>query len=334
MPKNNNFQHFLLVSFHIIALFVGIFFKCRFKATNLTFFSIAFHLSHNKMLNLLGTTLICNCIFFINSIISDFAFGVLYETERARYNERALEFITSCAMTAVSFPYCLKVENLGAFAVFYAFRGLSWTFQLNTERNRRSSMNYYAIGFCLIIIFILRGLVNKFALVFMSFKGLLAFEYCLTLFYFVKFILLNYFSYDGTPTLLFGIQFFYILSRIVVVGYYANNLSKFRVPITYIKMLAIDFYKLKKKIVVFYNYIMLCRELEVFPDMECNEMCAICTDTIEKGKKLGCNHVFHTECLKMWCERESTCPVCRKPLTFNKEIVIETENEVISVLPM
>ena len=32
---------------------------------------------------------------------------------------------------------------------------------------------------------------------------------------------------------------------------------------------------------------------------------------IESCKKLPCNHIFHTSCLRSWFQRQQTCPTCR-----------------------
>lgn len=29
------------------------------------------------------------------------------------------------------------------------------------------------------------------------------------------------------------------------------------------------------------------------------------------AKKLPCNHIFHTACLRSWFQRQQTCPTCR-----------------------
>lgn len=29
------------------------------------------------------------------------------------------------------------------------------------------------------------------------------------------------------------------------------------------------------------------------------------------SKKLPCNHIFHTACLRSWFQRQQTCPTCR-----------------------
>ena len=31
----------------------------------------------------------------------------------------------------------------------------------------------------------------------------------------------------------------------------------------------------------------------------------------ERCKKLPCNHIFHTNCLRSWFQRQHTCPTCR-----------------------
>ena len=47
--------------------------------------------------------------------------------------------------------------------------------------------------------------------------------------------------------------------------------------------------------------------------------CCICFDTYRvdgsvKVIQLGCNHVFHTECIMNWCTEKNTCPLCRKDI--------------------
>ena len=43
--------------------------------------------------------------------------------------------------------------------------------------------------------------------------------------------------------------------------------------------------------------------------------CAVCQDTIAEGdlvRKLnGCSHIFHSNCIDVWLQRNVLCPVCR-----------------------
>lgn len=306
------------------------------QTNNSTLFQYCYAIYRNSRLYLFYTLFVCGLICLGGRIVSDMFFGRLNETNQSSYNEIAADYLGSISMTGVSFPYTLQVFNMAPFTLFYQIKGMSWVFMLNSESmDRDSNFNTFkyffvaALAMVLFIVYKLHMLCNKFALLFMSFNGLLAFEYFLTLFLFVKQMLLNYFS-SATPGVEFGIKAFYLMSRIGVISFYANNLSKFRVPITYLKMIITDIAELKKISIVFYKYLKLCKELEKVEDATVeSQTCAICTDDLTKGKKLKCGHIFHTDCLKTWCQREVTCPICRKALTFKKEITIETDTEII-----
>ncbi|XP_052227550.1 uncharacterized protein LOC127842209 isoform X2 [Dreissena polymorpha] len=51
------------------------------------------------------------------------------------------------------------------------------------------------------------------------------------------------------------------------------------------------------------------------------EICVICHDSIsqEPVKELDCKHVFHSQCISKWVERERTCPTCRQLALFPEE---------------
>ncbi|XP_014288312.1 E3 ubiquitin-protein ligase synoviolin A [Halyomorpha halys] len=45
-----------------------------------------------------------------------------------------------------------------------------------------------------------------------------------------------------------------------------------------------------------------------------DNLCIICREEMQVGvasKKLPCNHIFHTTCLRSWFQRQQTCPTCR-----------------------
>ncbi|RUS85478.1 hypothetical protein EGW08_006754 [Elysia chlorotica] len=43
-----------------------------------------------------------------------------------------------------------------------------------------------------------------------------------------------------------------------------------------------------------------------------DNVCIICREEMTSGcKKLPCNHIFHTSCLRSWFQRQQTCPTCR-----------------------
>lgn len=43
-----------------------------------------------------------------------------------------------------------------------------------------------------------------------------------------------------------------------------------------------------------------------------DNVCIICREEMTSAsKKLPCNHIFHTSCLRSWFQRQQTCPTCR-----------------------
>ncbi|CAG0917125.1 unnamed protein product [Notodromas monacha] len=56
----------------------------------------------------------------------------------------------------------------------------------------------------------------------------------------------------------------------------------------------------------------------LYPDVTPEELansdstCIICREEMTSGaKRLPCNHIFHTLCLRSWFQRQQTCPTCR-----------------------
>ena len=47
-------------------------------------------------------------------------------------------------------------------------------------------------------------------------------------------------------------------------------------------------------------------------DKDCRrKICCLNTLYFTASKKLPCNHIFHTSCLRSWFQRQQTCPTCR-----------------------
>eukprot|EP00058_Branchiostoma_floridae_P024686 XP_002610176.1 hypothetical protein BRAFLDRAFT_121543 [Branchiostoma floridae] len=45
---------------------------------------------------------------------------------------------------------------------------------------------------------------------------------------------------------------------------------------------------------------------------QADNVCIICREEmVTASKKLPCNHIFHTSCLRSWFQRQQTCPTCR-----------------------
>ena len=39
--------------------------------------------------------------------------------------------------------------------------------------------------------------------------------------------------------------------------------------------------------------------------------CIICIEETDKGIVLPCGHVYHEKCIRVWMNKNKTCPICR-----------------------
>lgn len=117
----------------------------------------------------------------------------------------------------------------------------------------------------------------------------------------------------------FGIYsyFFYLL---------CNN---YGLPIHILREVWMSFHQFQRKLISFLKYLKLTSNLDQkFPDATTEEItaagdCLICRESMEKGKKLPCSHVFHLDCLRMWLQHQQSCPLCRYAcLNYNYDQVI------------
>ena len=56
-----------------------------------------------------------------------------------------------------------------------------------------------------------------------------------------------------------------------------------------------------------------------------DDLCCICLDENKSNNKewiqLTCNHKMHTDCLNEWFKTANTCPICKKIITDDNEVV-------------
>ncbi|KAA8541570.1 hypothetical protein F0562_022722 [Nyssa sinensis] len=61
--------------------------------------------------------------------------------------------------------------------------------------------------------------------------------------------------------------------------------------------------------------------------------CAVCLSDVSEGEKARllpkCNHGFHVDCIDMWFQSHSTCPLCRNPISQQSS---SSSNSTVSTL--
>lgn len=94
-------------------------------------------------------------------------------------------------------------------------------------------------------------------------------------------------------------------------------------PLHIVRDLWVSIKNLQRRIASYFRYRKITANLnERFPNpteeelQETDRTCIICREEMAPAgcKKLPCSHIFHVDCLKMWVQRQQTCPTCRSTI--------------------
>lgn len=94
-------------------------------------------------------------------------------------------------------------------------------------------------------------------------------------------------------------------------------------PLHIVRDLWVSIKSLQRRIASYFRYRKITANLnERFPNpteeelQQTDRTCIICREEMESAscKKLPCSHIFHIDCLKMWVQRQQTCPTCRSTI--------------------
>jgi len=75
------------------------------------------------------------------------------------------------------------------------------------------------------------------------------------------------------------------------------------------------------------------------PEKEPNDNCPICKehmDNVENIVTTDCDHTFHKNCLRTWCQSQADtkCPICREPISNTCETKLGVEPEEMQIYEM
>ncbi|CAI9760405.1 unnamed protein product [Fraxinus pennsylvanica] len=66
--------------------------------------------------------------------------------------------------------------------------------------------------------------------------------------------------------------------------------------------------------------------------------CSVCLSEVSQGEKTRllpkCNHGFHMDCIDMWFQSHSTCPLCRDPISNQNESSSNSSSPEETVIPV
>lgn len=322
-------------AFLVLAHFMILAIACFLVCGKTSFFTLFKTIVSNRLLHLLHSSFISNIILSLGTFSTDRILGKLTSSEFSIYSEKVYGIIGDLATLLSMFAYELSIKSIVVFSTLYAFKSFSWTLDIKSQKYPSYKIIYASMAVQLLVAFIISHYITSKALISM----LLVLEYFLIFLSIFKnqmIMALDVNNIENNRTLLvFIITIIFLgFKSLAFILFIVRFSMKSRFPYGIMKALFTTLIKLYKKIILFKKYIGLIIDLESIKEVEVEGVCAICTDDIVRGKKLQCTHVFHSSCLKMWCEREVSCPICRAELVFKREVIHETEDEVVSGIPI
>ena len=63
------------------------------------------------------------------------------------------------------------------------------------------------------------------------------------------------------------------------------------------------------------------------------ESCIICTEEFKNTdvvSVLNCDHIYHPKCIKEWCNRNASCPLCKAEISVSRSKLCESRSRRIS----
>ncbi|ETN23460.1 hypothetical protein PPTG_00056 [Phytophthora nicotianae INRA-310] len=125
-------------------------------------------------------------------------------------------------------------------------------------------------------------------------------------------------------TYLFYLELVSEVTKLVVyLVFFMLIFTYYGMPLHIVRDLWISIKNLQRRIASYFRYRKITAHLnERFPNpteeelQETDRTCIICREemTPDACKKLPCSHIFHVDCLKMWVQRQQTCPTCRSTI--------------------
>lgn len=129
-------------------------------------------------------------------------------------------------------------------------------------------------------------------------------------------------SWDSKSTYLMYADFVAdVIHFVLYVLFFLTLYAHVGLPITLIRPLMVAFANFRKRVADLMRYRQATENMEQrFPEATTEElagahnMCIICREDMNQGRKLPCGHVLHLRCLREWLEHQQTCPTCRVPV--------------------
>lgn len=303
-----------------------------------TLYNILTATTGNSTLHILHTTFLAFLMCAATNAVVDAVFGELRTEEISSFNESLMYFLTDFLLVVSTFDSDISFKNGLLFVMLLCTKSLSWMLGARIKRDVAPALFRLAYGIALFS----GAMAVLFAASCMSrIDGhiLFLFEYSLLVIASIKnvYAMNLLLCEDDTKR---SLHSFYIdivhlgTTLLIYIAFIGITSLSYKLPLNLFRAALAVLDGLTTRIRTFVRYLKLCKDLERCVDGPGDGFCAICRDDMPVGKRLSCSHCFHLECLKMWCERQQTCPICKVAFKVEsrKEFVVGDEH--ISGIPV
>ncbi|ETW08937.1 hypothetical protein H310_01419 [Aphanomyces invadans] len=292
---------------------------------------------------------LCNVAFVMTvlfgQVFKRIFLGTLRDAEMEMLYDHARFAIAETCFTLSVFREEMSLRVLGLFTILLFLKTFHWLCQWRGEHIEQSEVVSRITHVRLVLLMALLAAVD---MIFVIVSGLqvaergpsvlvlFGFEF-LILFVTLVAVFLRYILHlidarvEGTWTNKFTYVFYLelvteIVKLIVYLIFFMIIFTYYGMPLHLLRDLWMSIQNLQRRIVAYFRYRRITANMnERFPnptEEEMNEtdrICIICREemTLETAKKLPCTHIFHLNCLRMWLQRQQSCPTCRSNIPID-----------------
>ncbi|XP_015433315.1 PREDICTED: E3 ubiquitin-protein ligase synoviolin A isoform X1 [Dufourea novaeangliae] len=274
----------------------------------------------------------------INAFLRKIFFGTLRATELEHLLEKVWYAVTETCLAFTVFRDDFSPKFIALFTLLLFLKSFHWLAEDRVDYMERSPvitwLFHLRVGTLLVLLFAINLTMIHYAYNTTATKGpsvqlVFGFEYAILLTVVfnieVKYILhtidlQSENPWDNKPVFLLYTELIIGLLKVILyVAFVTLMIKLYTLPLFALRPMYYTMRDFKK---AFHDIVMSRRAIRnmntLYPDATAEELaaadnvCIICREEmVAASKKLPCNHIFHTACLRSWFQRQQTCPTCR-----------------------
>ncbi|XP_043583062.1 E3 ubiquitin-protein ligase synoviolin A [Bombus pyrosoma] len=277
-------------------------------------------------------------VFMINAFFRKIFFGTLRAAELEHLLEKVWYAVTETCLAFTVFRDDFSPKFIALFTLLLFLKSFHWLAEDRVDYMERSPvitwLFHLRVGTLLALLFAINLTMIHYAYNTTATKGpsvqlVFGFEYAILLTVVfnisVKYILhtidlQSENPWDNKPVFLLYTELIIGLLKVILyVAFVTLMVKLYTLPLFALRAM---YYTMRDFRKAFHDIVMSRRAIRnmntLYPDATAEELaaadnvCIICREEmVSASKKLPCNHIFHTACLRSWFQRQQTCPTCR-----------------------